>query len=60
MAVPLRKGLDELMESIKNRISTNAVLQPHSELQPIAAMEESRAAVDKAKKLMLDHASEDD
>jgi len=60
MAVPLRKGLDELMESVKNEIPTNAVLQPHSELQPIAAREEIRAAVDEAKKLMLDHASEDD
>jgi len=59
MAVPLRKGLDELMESIKNKISTNAVLQPHSELQPIATREEIRASVDKAKKLMLDHASEE-
>jgi len=59
MAVPLRKGLLELMESVK-KISTNAVLQPHSELQPIAAREEIRAAVDKAKKLMLDHASEED
>jgi len=47
------------MESVK-KISTNAVLQPHSELQPIAAREGIRAAVDKAKKLMLDHASEDD
>jgi len=48
------------MESIKNKISTNAVLQPHSVLQPIAARGEIQVAVDTPKKLTLDHASEDD
>jgi len=52
--------LDELMESVKKEISTNAVLQPHFELQPIAPREKIRIAVDEAKKMMLDHASEDD